>query len=52
VVRRVADLLNELGKFKSSLGVVAWAYALAPALEYEDIMKLMMETLRINEVDD
>jgi len=51
VVRKIADLLNELCKFKSSLGVVAWAYALAPALEYEDIMKLMMETLRINEVD-
>jgi len=31
-VRRVADLLNELGRFKTSLGVIAWAYALAPAL--------------------
>jgi hypothetical protein len=51
MVARVADLLNELNKFKTSLGVIAWAYALAPALEYEDIMKLMMETLRINEVD-
>jgi hypothetical protein len=50
-VGRIADLLNELDKFKTSLGVIAWAYALAPALEYEDIMKLMMETLRINEVD-
>jgi len=51
-VRKIADLLNELDKFKSSLGVIAWAYALAPALEYEDIMKLMMETLRINKVDE
>jgi hypothetical protein len=50
-VRKIADLLNELDKFKTSLGVIAWAYALAPALEYEDIMKLMMETLRINKVD-
>jgi tetratricopeptide (TPR) repeat protein len=52
VVGRVVDLLNRLDRFKSSLGVIAWAYALAPALEYyEDIMKLMMKTLRINEVD-
>jgi hypothetical protein len=35
VVGRVADLLNELDKFKSSLGVIAWAYALAPALDRE-----------------
>jgi tetratricopeptide (TPR) repeat protein len=32
VVGRVADLLNELGKFKTNLGVIAWAYALVPAL--------------------
>jgi len=33
-------LLNELGKFKSSLGVIAWAYALAPALRYEYVRGL------------
>jgi hypothetical protein len=32
VVRKIADLLNELGKFKTNLGVIAWAYALVPAL--------------------
>jgi len=37
MVGRVADLLNELGRFKSSLGVIAWAYALAPALKHEDV---------------
>jgi len=38
VVRKIADLLNELGKFKSSLGVIAWAIALAPALIHGDEM--------------
>jgi len=32
MVDRVADLLNELGKFKSSLGVIALAYTLGPVL--------------------
>ena len=50
-VSRVADLLNELGKFKTSLGVVAWAHALAPALEYESVRRLMEEALRIDVVD-
>jgi energy-coupling factor transporter ATP-binding protein EcfA2 len=51
VVGRVADLLNELGKFKSSLGVIARAYALAPALNYEDVRRPMEEKLGINVVD-
>jgi len=38
-------------RFKSSLGVIAWAYALAPALRHEDVRKLMMKTLRINDVN-
>jgi len=49
-VRKIADLLNELGRFKSSLGVIAWAYALGPALEYEDVRRLMEEALRIKVV--
>jgi len=49
-VNRVADLLNELGKFKTSLGVIAWAYALAPALKHEDVRGLMEEELRIDAV--
>jgi len=37
MVGRVVDLLNELGRFKSSLGVIAWADALASVLEQEDV---------------
>jgi len=51
VVSRIADLLNELGKFKTSLGVVAWTDALAPALESEYVRGLMEEKLGINVVD-
>jgi hypothetical protein len=49
-VGRIADLLNELGKFKSKLGVIAWAYALAPALEHEYVRGLMEEKLGIDVV--
>jgi hypothetical protein len=52
VVRKIADLLNELDRFKSSLGDIAWAYALAPALIHGDVRKLMMKTLRINDVNE
>ena len=48
VVGRVVDLLNELGKFKTSLGVIAWAVALAPALKYENVRRLMEEKLGID----
>ena len=51
VVGRVVNLLNELDKFKSSLGVMAWAYALAPALEYEYVRRLMEGRLGIDAVD-
>ena len=51
VVRKIVDLLNELGRFKSSLGVIAWAYALAPALEYVYVRGLMEERLGIDVVD-
>ncbi|MFP3492064.1 MAG: hypothetical protein RXN86_04730, partial [Vulcanisaeta sp.] len=51
VVGRVADLLNELDKFKSSLGVIAWAYALAPALDSKYVRGLMEEKLGIDVVD-
>ena len=52
VVSRVVDLLNELGKLSPSLGVVAWAYALAPALRHEYVRELMEEALRIDVVDE
>jgi hypothetical protein len=50
MVGRVVDLLNELGRFKSKLGVIAWADALAPALRHEDVRRLMKEKLRIDVV--
>jgi DNA-binding transcriptional MerR regulator len=49
-VGRIADLLNELGKFKSNLGVIAWAHALAPALEHEYVRGLMEKKLGIDVV--
>lgn len=48
VAGRVADLLNELRKFQTSLGVIAWAYALAPALRHEDVRRVMEEKLSID----
>jgi hypothetical protein len=50
VVGRVVDLLNELGRFKSSLGIIAWAIALAPALDNEDVRGVMEEKLGIDVV--
>jgi len=47
---RVGDLLNELGRFKSSLGIIAWAVALATALEDEGVRGLMKEKLGIDVV--
>ena len=51
VVDRVADFLNELGRFSPSLGVIAWAHALAPALKDEYLRELMEKKLGINVVD-
>jgi KaiC/GvpD/RAD55 family RecA-like ATPase len=51
MVGRVVDLLNELDKFKSSLGVIAWALALPPALKHKDVRELMEEKLGIDVVD-
>jgi len=51
MVGRVVDLLNVLDGFNSSLGVIAWAVALAPALKYEDVRRLMEEKLGIDVVD-
>jgi hypothetical protein len=50
VVGRVADLLNELSKLKTSLGVIAWAYALLPALIHGIVRGLMEEKLGIDVV--
>jgi hypothetical protein len=51
VVGRVVGLLNELGRFSPSLGVIAWAYALDPALRHEKVRRLMEEALGIDVVD-
>jgi len=48
MVGRVVDLLNELGRFKSSLGVIAWALTLTPALSHENVRGLMEEKLGID----
>jgi hypothetical protein len=50
MVGRVVDLLNELGRFKSKLGVIAWADALAPALRHKYVRGLMEEKLGIDVV--
>jgi len=51
MVGRVVDLLNELGRFKSSLGTIAWAHALVPALYSEGVRGLMEKALGIDVVD-
>jgi len=40
-----------LGRFKSSLGIIAWADALTPALQHDYVRGLMAEKLGINVVD-
>jgi len=49
-VNRVTYLLNELGRFSPSLGVVAWAYALGPALRHGIVKELMEKALHIDVV--
>jgi KaiC/GvpD/RAD55 family RecA-like ATPase len=51
VVRKIADLLNELDKLSPSLGVVAWAYALAPVLKHGIVKELMEKALSIDVID-
>jgi len=51
VVDKIVGLLNELGRIKSGLGVIAWAHALAPALDNEYVRVLMEEKLGIDVVD-
>jgi KaiC/GvpD/RAD55 family RecA-like ATPase len=51
MVRKVADLLNELDKLSPSLGVIAWAFALDLALRHGSVRRLMEEKLGINVVD-
>jgi hypothetical protein len=48
---RIADLLNKLDRLNSVLGIIAWAYALAPVLRHEDVRELVAEKLGIDVVD-
>jgi hypothetical protein len=51
MVRKIADLLNELGKLSPSLGIIAWATALSPALRHGNVREVMEKALGINVVD-
>ena len=54
VYDRIADLLNKLDRLNSVLGIIAWAYALAPVLSAiapEHVRELMAEKLGIDVVD-
>ena len=54
VYDRIADLFNKLGRLNSVLGIIAWAYALAPVLPVrapEYVRELMAKKLGVNVVD-
>jgi len=54
VYDRIADLFNKLGRLSSVLGIIAWAYALAPVLPVivpEHVRELMAKKLGVNVVD-
>jgi len=54
VYDRIADQLNKLGRLNSVLGIIVWAYALAPVLPVivpEHVRELMAKKLGVNVVD-
>jgi hypothetical protein len=51
VVNKVINLLNELGKSGSNLGVIAWAYALTLALMDETVRMSIEDVIGINVVN-
>jgi KaiC/GvpD/RAD55 family RecA-like ATPase/tetratricopeptide (TPR) repeat protein len=51
IVSRVAGLLNEINKLNPSLGIIAWAHALQPALDNKCIRMLMESMLGIDVVN-
>jgi len=50
MVGRVVDLLNELGRLSPSLGFIAWAFALAPALIHGNVRELIERGLSVDVV--
>jgi hypothetical protein len=51
IVSRVAGLLNEIDRLNPSLGIIAWAHALLPALDNECVRALMESVLGIDVVN-
>ena len=51
IVSRVAGLLNDINKLNPSLGIIAWAHALLPALDNECIRALMESVLGVDVVN-
>jgi len=51
IASRVAGLLNELDRLNPSLGIIAWAQALLPALDNECVRALMGSVLGIDVVN-
>jgi hypothetical protein len=51
MVSRVAGLLNEIDRLNPSLGIIAWAHALLPALDNKRVRALMESVLGIDVVN-
>jgi len=51
IVSRVAGLLNEIDRLNPSLGIIAWAHALLPALDNRCVRALMESVLGIDVVN-
>jgi hypothetical protein len=51
IARRVAGLLNEVDRLNPSLGIIAWAHALLPALENKCVRALMESVLGVDVVN-
>ena len=51
IVSRVAGLLDEIDRLNHSLGIIAWAHALPPALDNKCVRALMENVLGIDVAD-
>jgi hypothetical protein len=51
IASRVAGLLNEIDKLNRSLGIIAWAHALLPALDNKCVRTLMESVLGVDVVN-